>query len=420
MRVFKFGGASVKDAASIRNVAHILSLFQGEQLLIVISAMGKTTNALENLAKAYFKGSSESDSIIKEIKHFHHEIIKDLLKDKPTKVYDEIDNLFIDLESIIGRKNDKDFDFIYDQIVSFGEIISTKIVSLFLNENGFNNRWIDSRNFIATDNTYREGKINWDETVNAISKRLKPIVEQQIVVTQGFIGRSTENATTTLGREGSDYSAAIFCFGLDAESVTIWKDVAGVMNADPKRVPDAKKIDRLTYNEAIELAYYGATVIHPKTIQPLKSKNIPLYVKSFLNPEAEGTVVSNFETENTDTTFFIFKGNQQVLHIGSKDLTFIVENNLKNIFSQIADARVKVNLMQNSAISFDLCVTYEEEKVHVLEENLKDSYHFSQSGPLELVTIRNYNDEAIKKITTGKRIVLEQKSTNTIQFAISE
>ena len=273
MRVFKFGGASVKDATAVRNVAGVLERFRDEKLLIIVSAMGKTTNALELLAEAYYKQETETMwAHYRKVKDFHDAIISDLLEDKKYNVYDEIDNQFVELESLLEQKPDGNFDFIYDQIVSFGEIISTRIVSSYLKENGFSNRWIDARNFIFTTGPHRGANVMWQDTEEIITKRLRPIVEKQIVITQGFIGKAPTAFTATLGREGSDYTAAIMAYCLGADSVTIWKDVAGVMNADPKRMPDAIKIDELSYNVAIELAYYGATVIHPKTIQPLKSK----------------------------------------------------------------------------------------------------------------------------------------------------
>lgn len=419
MRVFKFGGASVKDADAVRNVAGVLERFRDEKLLIIVSAMGKTTNALELLAEAYYKQDTETIwAHYRKVKDFHDAIISDLLEDKKYNVYDEIDNQFVELESLLEQKPDGSFDFIYDQIVSFGEIISTRIVSSYLKENGFSNRWIDARNFIFTTGPHRGANVMWKDTEEIITKRLRPIVEKQIVITQGFIGKAPTAFTATLGREGSDYTAAIMAYCLGADSVTIWKDVAGVMNADPKRMPDAIKIDELSYNVAIELAYYGATVIHPKTIQPLKSKGIPLYVKSFLNPDAAGTVVSNEAHDETQLPFYIFKSNQALVKISTRDFSFIVEDNLKNIFSVLTDCGITVNLMQNSAISFSICVNNDEVKLTALKNALEGHYNVEISADAELATIRNYNPQAIETVLKNKNLLLEQKTEKVLQMII--
>ncbi len=419
MRVFKFGGASVKDATAVRNVAGVLERFRDEKLLIIVSAMGKTTNALELLAEAYYKQETETMwAHYRKVKDFHDAIISDLLEDKKYNVYDEIDNQFVELESLLEQKPDGNFDFIYDQIVSFGEIISTRIVSSYLKENGFSNRWIDARNFIFTTGPHRGANVMWQDTEEIITKRLRPIVEKQIVITQGFIGKAPTAFTATLGREGSDYTAAIMAYCLGADSVTIWKDVAGVMNADPKRMPDAIKIDELSYNVAIELAYYGATVIHPKTIQPLKSKGIPLYVKSFLNPDAAGTVVSNEAHDETQLPFYIFKSNQALVKISTRDFSFIVEDNLKNIFAVLTDCGITVNLMQNSAISFSICVNNDEVKLTALKNALEGHYKVEISTDAELATIRNYNTKAIETVLKNKNLLLEQKTEKVLQMIV--
>lgn len=417
MRVFKFGGASVKNAEAVKNVANVLKLHQKEQLVIVVSAMGKTTNALENLARSYYKKDKQKGKIYKEIKSFHDEVIAGLLKNKNSHAYDDIENLFIELECLIETKPEGTFDYIYDQIVSYGEIFSSRIVSTYLNEAGFKNRWMDAQNFIRTDNNYREGKVDWEQTSEMIDKKLKPIVKKQVVVTQGFIGRGTENTTVTLGREGSDYSAAIFAYGLGAKDVTIWKDVDGVMNADPKKFEDAIKLDALSYSHAIELAYYGATVIHPKTIQPLQSKNIPLYVKSFLHPKAVGTVVSNTSKEKNIPTFIV-KSDQVLLSISSKDFSFIVEDNLSKIFEIFAQHKVKMNLMQNSAISFSVSVDNLGEKLEQIKQALSINYIVKSNADVEMLTITHYNDKAIAALTKGKNILLEQRTRATVQFVL--
>jgi len=418
MKVFKFGGASVKDADAVRNVARVLNQYKNDQLLIVVSAMGKTTNALEKLAVAYDRFEKEEmQAIYKDIKSFHDAIIADLLTNSPSHAYDDIENLFIELECMLETYPEHDRDTTYDQIVSYGEIISTRIVSAYLNEAGIKNRWMDARNFISTDSTYREGKVDWQTTQTMIERKLKPIVQKQIVVTQGFIGQSREHLTTTLGREGSDYSAAIFAFGLNAESVTIWKDVAGVMNADPKKIPDAVKLDALSYTHAIEMAYYGATVIHPKTIQPLKSKNIPLYVKSFINPDAPGTVVNNQVNEER-IPVIISKTNQVLISISSRDFSFIVEDNLSKIFSLFAEHQVKINLMQNSAISFSVCVDDSGEKIERLKNDLNIEFNVRSNEALEMYTVMYYDDATLKKLLQGRELLLEQRTRNTIQMVV--
>lgn len=419
MRVFKFGGASVKDAASVRNVAEIIRRYQQEPLLVVISAMGKTTNALEELTTLYYKGNKKKAlEILYQVKDFHDKIISELADEKSNFLFVEVDNLFVELESMLDKQAEGNFDYVYDQLVCFGEIISTRIVSAYLLQAGINNRWVDARNFIFTDTSYRQGRINWALTEDMIGRRMRTLAEKQLVITQGFIGKNQQHATVTLGREGSDYTAAIMAYCLNAKEVVIWKDVAGVMNADPKRIPDAVKIDELTYNVAIELAYYGATVIHPKTIQPLKSKGIPLYVKSFVQPDQPGTIVHEGEEKHTSLPYFIFKQKQALVKIASRDFSFIVEDNLKHIFSVIADCGITVNVMQNSAISFVLCVNDDEDKLNTLKESLQKDFQLEITPGVELITIRNYNDEAIKRMLTGRQLLLEQKSSKVIQFVV--
>lgn len=417
MKVFKFGGASVRDAAAVKNVAGVLSLFQKEQLLVVVSAMGKTTNALEQLAEAYFKKQKTKHAIYNEIKSFHDGIIAGLLQHQNSNAYDDIENLFIELECMLETKPESSFDCVYDQIVSYGEVFSSRIISAYLNETGHRNRWMDAQNFITTDNTYREGRVDWETTQDMISKKLKPIVNKQMVVTQGFIGRSQDLKTVTLGREGSDYSAAIFAYGLDAESVTIWKDVDGVMNGDPKKIKNAIKLDALSYTHAIEMAYYGATVIHPKTIQPLQSKHIPLYVKSFINPKGKGTTVSTKAKEKNIPTY-ISKHDQVLVSISSKDFSFIVEDNLSGIFALLAKHRMNINLMQNSAISFSICVNNKPEQLALLKEELADHFIVKSNEGVELLTVMNYDDKGLKKIVGKRNILLEQRTRTGVQFVL--
>lgn len=418
MRVFKFGGASVKDADAVRNVANVINRYKDETLLIVVSAMGKTTNALEKLAKAY----DEQDKPViqrmyQEIKSYHDGIINHLLTNSPSHAYDDIENIFIELECLLETEPELDHDATYDQIVGYGEIFSTRIVSTYLNQVDIKNRWMDARNFIITDNNFKEAKVDWASTTSLISKKLKPIVQKQIVVTQGFIGESREHNSTTLGREGSDYSAAIFAFGLDADSVTIWKDVDGVMNADPKKVSDAQKLESLSYSNAIEMAYYGATVIHPKTIQPLQNKAIPLYVKSFINASSTGTSIAGYAQENK-LPIIISKTEQLLISISSRDFSFIVEDNLSKIFSIFASHHVKINLMQNSAISFSVCVDNVGEKIERLINDLNIEYNVKTNNQLEMYTIMQYEEQAVKNILKDREVLLEQRSRSTVQLVV--
>ncbi len=419
MKVFKFGGASVKDADAVKNVAKVLGNYPAQSILVVISAMGKTTNLLEKLHQAYYNKTDNATTILTEVKDFHYTIINQLISQTQSHAFDDIENIFIELECLLEAEPDKSFDYHYDQIVSYGEILSTKIVSTYLNEAGIKNRWMDAQNFISTDNTYREGKVNWALTTEKIAKTLLPIVQKKMVITQGFIGRSSNNATLTLGREGSDYSAAIFAYGLNAESVTIWKDVAGVMNADPKKYPQAVKLKSLSYHKAIEMAFYGATVIHPKTIQPLLSKGIPLYVKSFIHPTDEGTTVGVEKVLEDQVPTYIFKQNQMLISISSKDFSFIVEENFSNIFGLFASNGVKINVMQNSAISFTICVDYNESKCAQLINQLERDYNVKSNIHLELLTISNYEQAQLDSFIENKKILMEQRNRSSVQLVLA-
>lgn len=422
MKVFKFGGASVKDAEAVKNVGSILKRYKGEEILVVVSAMGKTTNGLEKLAKAYYNQQDNCDELFAEIKGFHDEIIAGLITQTQSHAFDDIENLFIELQCLLEARPDKSFNYHYDQIVSYGEIFSSRIISTYLNEAEVKNRWMDAQNFISTDNTYREGRINWGLTTEKIVKTLAPIIRKKMVITQGFIGRSNENVTVTLGREGSDYSAAIFAYALGADSVTIWKDVAGVMNADPKKFPGAKKLSGLSYSKAIEMAYYGATVIHPKTMQPLQSKNIPLYVRSFINPDEEGTVVGVEREKEDQMPTYIYKQNQVLISISSKDFSFIAEENLSRIFAIFSRHEVKMNLMQNSAISFSVCADFDPDKCKALLDELQTTYEIKRNSELELLTVSNYNDDAaaLESLLKNKNVLLEQKTRSTLQLVLKE
>lgn len=418
MQVFKFGGASVKDAAAVKNVAEVLKKNALKPTVVVISAMGKTTNGLEELVNSYFYKKGNSESVLQKIKDYHFQILNELFSNKNHPVFTELENTFVELNWIIEDEPTAGYNQEYDQIVCLGELISTKIVSAYLNEIGVKNKWMDARGIIQTDNTYREGKVNYELSQNLVNTQLLPQLEQNnIVVTQGFIGGTSENFTTTLGREGSDYTAALIAYFTDAESVTIWKDVDGVLNADPKWFKNTKKIDELSYYDAIELTYYGATVIHPKTIKPLQNKNIPLYVKSFVNPEKSGTVIHD-GGKRLPIPGYIFKVDQVLISIQPKDFSFIAEDNLSNIFKLFSKFGVKIHVMQNSAINFTVCIDNDTQKNTPLIEELQKQYKVLYNSGLELLTIRNYDQPTIDKLTENKSILLELKSRNTAQLVM--
>lgn len=419
MLVFKFGGASVKDAEGVINLAQIVKRYPKEKLLIVVSAMGKMTNKLEALTHAYLRGEEEVHQIFEEVKAYHFEILEKLFPDHHHPVFNDVANSFVEIDWLIEEEATDAPDYIYDQIVSIGEIVSTKIIAAYLNLDGSNTKWLDARNFIQTDNNYREGNVNWEKTEQEIQDNLAPVLEYQIGVTQGFIGGTSENFTTTLGREGSDYSAAIFASCLNAESLTIWKDVPGVLNADPKWFDETERIPQLSYHDAIELAYYGATVIHPKTIKPIQNKNIPLFVRSFLHPEAEGTDITAAENQ-LPVPSFIFKVQQVLISIFPKDFSFIIEENLSDIFSLFHKHKVKINTMLNSAISFSVSIDEDAEKLQKLIEELSVHYKVKYNTGLELVTIRYYNQQTIDRVTVNKNILLEVKSRHTCQIVMKD
>ncbi len=418
MQIFKFGGASVKDADGVKNVVEVLKQFPNEKIGIVVSAMGKTTNALEQLANAFFYKTEKADVILEEIKMYHLDVCRQLFKNTSHPVFMELENTFVELYWAIEDEPTHDYDCEYDQIVSIGEVISTKIISAYLNEIGLKNKWVDARGLIQTDNSYREGKVDFTLTENLVRTELMPIFDSfNLIITQGFIGGTSENFTTTLGREGSDYTASILAYCLDATNVTIWKDVPGVLNADPKWFSHTKKIDELTYHDAIELTYYGATVIHPKTIKPLQNKNIPLHVKSFLKPKDQGTIVRDGE-KRLNIPSYIFKIDQVLISIQPKDFSFIAEDNLSDIFELFSRFGVKINLMQLSAISFSVCCDNHEFKIQNLVKELKTQFNVLYNSGLELMTVRYYTQETIDELTEQKIILLEQRSRFTVQMVM--
>jgi len=421
MRVFKFGGASVRDAKGIRNVAAILKLFPNENIAVVVSAMGKTTNALEDLTRAYAKGKGDKEAIMKQIHEYHLAEMDELFEARRNHpVYAAVEKVFADISKRFGVTASANYDLVYDQIVSQGEVLSSVIVSHYLKEQGVDNQWFDARQLIRTDSTFREGRVDWEASQRLVNANLIPFyigaVGSRVALTQGFIGSTSIELTTTLGREGSDYTAAILAYLLDAKDVTIWKDVAGVMNADPRRYPDAVKFDKISFREAIELSYYGASVIHPKTIKPLQNKGIPLYVKSFLAPGDPGTVIQANEDFDHLVPSFIFKSNQILISIIPRDFSFIVEQNLRDIFDVFAALGVRVNLMQNSALSFSVSVDNNEDKIPELIRRLQENYKVKYNENTELVTIRHYDQKTIDMLSEGKEILVTQLSRHTARM----
>jgi aspartate kinase len=421
MKVFKFGGASVKDAAAVKNVADILKLFPDEKIICVISAMGKTTNALEKVVDAYMKDDKASHDLLNGVKEFHLDIMSDLFATADHPVYRDVNNFFVEVDWVLEEEK-REYDFIYDQVVSIGELVSTRIVSAYLNEQKVNNSWFDVRDAIQTDNTYRDAKVDWELSSQLVKSKMIALMtgSSPLIITQGFIGSTSENYTTTLGREGSDYTASILAYIADAEGVYIWKDVPGVLNADPKYFADAQKLEQISYLDAIELAYFGASVIHPKTIKPLENKRIPLYVKSFIKPASKGTLIAGDVETKPLIPSYIFKSNQVLISISAKDFSFIAEESLKEIFSAFADCHVKMNLMQNSAISFSVCSDDDEQKLPRLIEELKKTFRVLYNTGLMLYTIRHYYPSTIDALTEGKEVLLEQRSRHTAQLVLRE
>ncbi len=417
-QVYKFGGASVKDAQGVRNLGDILKKYAPENLLVVVSAMGKTTNALEELNEAYMAGESRTTALFEAIKTYHWSIVTDLFPDTTHPIYDDLDNTFVEIDWILEENPHPDADFNYDQLVSIGEVLSTKIVAHFVQSLGISCKWIDARNYIQTDNTYREGQVDWEKTTQLISQSLPAILANEIAITQGFIGSTSENFTTTLGREGSDYSAAIFAFGLKAESLTIWKDVPGVLNADPKLFTDTQKYEQLSYAEALEMTYYGATVIHPKTIKPLQNAGISLLVKPFYAPEEAGTLISEKADKQNLIPAIIVKKNQVLISISTTDFSFITENHLSELFATFAHLHIKLNTMQISALSFSVCIDYDAKRFQKLQAALANGFKFKYNEALELITIRHFTPEKIDELSAGRKVYMEQLSRNTAQLVV--
>lgn len=412
MKVFKFGGASVKDAAGVKNVGKILSLFPDEKIVIVVSAMGKTTNALENLAElAYHNKPFEND--LNALIERHQNIIDELRIDINLAAYKAL------IQNQLLQSKHFPFPKYYDQVVSTGELISSLILSTYLNAANLHNTWLDVRTVIETDETWREGVVDWENTLLSTVAVIPPLLAAGHVVTQGFIGGTTSGLVTTLGREGSDYTGAILSHCLNAEGLWIWKDVPGVLTADPKEFESTSKLKELTYYEAVEMTYYGAQVIHPKTIKPLQNKHIPLYVRSFVEPEAPGTRIYADESEVSYPPIIVLKKNQLLMSISAADFSFIAENNISHIYNLMAWFKIKANMMQTAALSFSVVVDNNPYKLDPFREKLSDEYKIRTNENLELITIRHYTPEIIQELTSGKEVLLEQKSRHTIQFLIA-
>lgn len=416
MKIFKFGGASVKNADGIKNMATVIQTVGYENTLIVVSAMGKTTNALETVIKNYFDNKAELQSSLQEVKKYHNAILLDLFDNENHPSLKKIATLFDELNGFLRTNKSTNYSFVYDQVVGYGELVSTTIISTYFDHIGIKNNWIDVREYIKTDSYYRTAHVDWDETQTLISSKLNNAI---LNITQGFLGSDSNNFTTTLGREGSDYTAAIFGYCLNAESVTIWKDVAGVLNADPRYFENAQLLHKISYREAIELAFYGASVIHPKTLQPLQGKEIPLYVKSFLNPEGAGTRIGKNMTLDPMIPCFIVKKNQVLISLSSLDFSYIVEENISHIFNLLHLYKMKVDVIQNSAISFSVCIDNIYHNLETLLHHLKAKFKVICNENVSLYTIRHYNQSAIAQIEQGKTVLLKQLTQETVQVVTS-
>ena len=415
MKVFKFGGASIKDIPSIKNILKIISTYDEDRLVIVVSAMGKTTNALELVVHNYFNNKENLQASISEVYNFHLEIINNLFE-RSHPIFSDISKSFEKLNSFIKANKSPSYSFVYDQIVSLGELLSSRIIHHFLLNNNINCSFIDARNCIKTNSKYRGAKVEWDIT----NKKIKDYIsDSKISVTQGFIGSDKNNFTVTLGREGSDYSAAIFAYVLNAESLSIWKDVPGLLNADPKFFNNTKLLNQISYSETIELAFYGASIIHPKTLQPLQKKEIPLLVKSFKNPQSKGTIISKGIDIEPLVPCYIFKQNLILLKLSSLDFSFMVEDNISDIFKELHKFKMKVDVIQNSAISFSVCFFDKYNKIKELIKNLEGKYKIDIHKNVSLFTIRHFDEKSIKKITNKRKLLLEQRTEKTVRLIFS-
>lgn len=415
MRIFKFGGASVKDAAGVQNLVKVLKEVGHENTLLVVSAMGKSTNAMEKVVNFYFDDKNALNSAVQEVVEYHNAIMLDLFNSDKHPIFDKVKVLFDEVRGFLAWNKSPNYNFVYDQVVGYGELVSTTILSAYLNDEGIENSWLDVRDFIKTNNNYRDALVNWEKTQERISQGVD---KDKFYITQGFLGSDDNNFTTTLGREGSDYTAAIFAYCLNANSVTIWKDVPGVLNADPRYFEEAELLNQISYREAIELAFYGASVIHPKTLQPLQRKEIPLLVKSFINPKGAGTTVGKGTTLEPQVPCYIMKKNQVLMRLSSLDFSFIVEDNISDLFKMFYDHKIKVGLIQNSAISFSVCVDNRFGRLQELLNLLKSRFKVVCYEGVSLYTIRHFNTNAIETLQNGKEILLEQRANETVQLVV--
>lgn len=423
MKVFKFGGASVKTASAVKNIGDILNRYPDDNLVVVISAMGKSTNALERYHDACYHQKSDASAHLKRLKDYHLEVMDELFESQDHDAYKDVQLVFDKLHSFMSQSPRSSYDAQYDDLVSCGELLSTKIVSHYLNDANVSNQWFDARELIKTDETYREGKVNWKLTSCLVNKLLGSYFspdqnQRKVALTQGFIAGTIDNKTTTLGREGSDFSGAILAYCFDAEHLTIWKDVPGVLNADPKYFDETEKLPVISYKEATELAYYGASVIHPKTLKPLRNKNIPLFVKSFFEPDDGGTQIQQDVERDHLVPSFIFKVDQMLISIAPKDFSFIDEHNLSCIFALFAKFRIKLRLMQTSAISFSACIDNKHHKLPQLLDALREDFDVRYNEGLELLTIRHYDEETIARLIVDKEVLLVQKGRLTAQLVL--
>ena len=412
MQIYKFGGASVKDVDGVKNLALLLDKLEAKNTVIVVSAMGKTTNALEKVVHNYFNDKDALSASIQKNEEFHHTIASQLF---PTGhlVFKKIQDLFLELKGFIARNKSPQYDFVYDQIVCYGELLSTTIISLYLNEINLTNTWLDARELIKTDSRNRDAQVIWDKTQENIKKAF---TKNTRYIIQGFIASNQHNFTTTLGREGSDYTGAIVAYCLGANSLTIWKDVPGILNGDPKVFENTQLLHQVSYEEAIELAFYGASVIHPKTLQPLQRKEIPLFVKSFISPKEKGTSVSKGQRLVPEVPCYILKKNQVLLSLSSIDFSFMMEDNISELFQLLGEYKMKVDLIQNSAISFSVCVDNRFDTLELLLKQLKPKFKVQLHEGVSLYTIRHFTDKVLRSFEKDKTVLLKQVTQNTVQF----
>ncbi|MUH35017.1 aspartate kinase [Zobellia amurskyensis] len=415
MRVFKFGGASVKDADGVKNVVNVLKQTGHDNTIVVVSAMGKTTNAMEATVNAYFSDKSALVAAFQETIAYHDAILKDLFSNSNHEIFSKVKGLFDEVQGFLAWNKSPNYNFVYDQVVGYGELVSTTILNAYLNEVGIKSNWIDIRDFIKTNDSYRDVSVNWEKTQERVSK---DIDKSKLNITQGFLGSDDNNFTTTLGREGSDYTAAILAYCLNADSVTIWKDVPGVLNADPRYFSETQLLNNISYREAIELAFYGASVIHPKTLQPLQQKEIPLHVKSFINPKDPGTTVGKGVGIEPKVPCFIVKKNQVLMKLSSLDFSFIVEDSISELFKLFHDHKMKVDLIQNSAISFSVCVDNRFGRLEDLLNLLKSRFKVVHHEGVSLYTIRHFDEKAIESLQNGHEVLLEQRGKETLQLVV--